>query len=79
MLDENLLDGVSKDLDVSAKSGGHIDKVRVDVVGERVGSAEADDRTSPLRDLAENDPEVRDRGLDGLLQLAEVGSGILKA
>ena len=78
MLDENLLDGAAEMFDVFAQLGRNVDKVGVDVIGQRVGAAETDDRTSALRDLAEDDAEVGDRVLDGLLELAQVTAGVLQ-
>ena len=58
MFDENFLNGSAKELNVFTEHSRGIDQIWVNVVGELVGPSETDDRSTSLRDLAEDDAKV---------------------
>ncbi len=79
MFDKNFLDGSTKEFNVFTEHGRRLDQIGVHVIGELVRPPETDDRSTPLRDLAEDDSKVWDGILHGLLQFAQMSSGILQA
>ena len=78
MFNENLLNSASEQRDVLTQDGRRVDQIGVDVRSQLVGAAKTDDRPTTLSHLTENDSKVGDGVLDGLLQFAQVTSGVLK-